>query len=315
MDMNWPEFVYPIFDTAVRLKSVLTGRGHPLHRSEGYQPFFVVGSGRCGSTLLRRILQVSPEVHIPPESYVLGRVINLFLRNRDRPWSMLVHTALSQFEFHPDFDVFGISLRRLAHRLADVPPGRRSLALILDSLYRYHGETTEEVFERWGDKTPINVYWLDRIRGVFPDAQFIHLVRDGVDVARSMSLKSGRDADLAYAATRWKTSLRAVETFRRRHEIRCCEVRYEKLVTNPMAVVERICGFLDISFRRSMIESLHHAKTMRDVATYGHHRRVSMPIDTESIGKGRRELGQAQRMELQKLIGPELERWGYDPAA
>ena len=39
----------------------------PLHRDEQFEPFFVVGSGRCGTTLLRRLLMESSEAHILPK--------------------------------------------------------------------------------------------------------------------------------------------------------------------------------------------------------------------------------------------------------
>ena len=43
-------------------------RGRPLHGRDRYRPFFIVGSGRCGSTLLRAMLEAHPDVHVPPES-------------------------------------------------------------------------------------------------------------------------------------------------------------------------------------------------------------------------------------------------------
>ncbi|MEO7677469.1 MAG: sulfotransferase, partial [Verrucomicrobiota bacterium] len=160
---------------------------YPLHRGELHRPFFIVGSGRSGNTLLRRLLQASPEVHIPPETYVLGKVIRAFRKYRwILPWEQLINLTLAIFEFYPEFDKFEVSLRPLAQRLQDAPPGSRSLALMLDALYRFHGEQTGKTFSVWGDKTPNNSYALDRIVSVFPRAQFIHILRDGGDVVPSL---------------------------------------------------------------------------------------------------------------------------------
>ena len=49
-------------------------KGRPLHSTVRYMPFFIIGSGRSGNTLLRTILETHPEVHIPPETYVIGKV-------------------------------------------------------------------------------------------------------------------------------------------------------------------------------------------------------------------------------------------------
>lgn len=314
MSPSFPELVYPMADTVLRLPALLLGRGYPLHRNESIRPFFIVGSGRCGSTLLRRILQGSPQVHIPPETYVLRAVIDRFLRNRDRSWSDLVHLTLSRFEFHPNFDVFGISLRQLANRIIHSPSDQRTLAFILDSLYRHHGKALGEVFERWGDKTPLNVYCLGRILAVFPEAQFINVIRDGVDVVCSMLRKSGNQQDLAHAALRWKTSISAARKFALRHPGVCHQVRYEDLVKYPHRTTERVCEFLGITFHASMIESLNHGELLRDLSTYAHHANVSKPIVTDSIGKGRRELTREQRIELQRAIGRELAQLAYNPA-
>ena len=47
-------------------------KGYPLHRSEDIHPFFIIGPDRSGNTLMRRVLEAHEDVHIPPESYVLG---------------------------------------------------------------------------------------------------------------------------------------------------------------------------------------------------------------------------------------------------
>ena len=59
---NWRRLLFPDRETLSKIKSLLTGERYPLHRFEPYRPFFIVGSGRSGSTLLRRILQAGPQV-------------------------------------------------------------------------------------------------------------------------------------------------------------------------------------------------------------------------------------------------------------
>ncbi len=112
----------------LRARSVVFARKHPLCAGERFAPFFIVGSGRCGTTLLRRILAAGGQVHIPPETYKVGPAVRFFRRNRDRAWSFLVRGVLSMFEYHPMFERWKISLRPLAAELGELPPGRRSLA-------------------------------------------------------------------------------------------------------------------------------------------------------------------------------------------
>src|SRR5258708_7019695 len=63
--------------------------GRPLHGAERHRPFFIVGSGRCGSTLLRAMLEAHPDVHVPPESR-LGPVLGDYRRYSRLPWNALL---------------------------------------------------------------------------------------------------------------------------------------------------------------------------------------------------------------------------------
>jgi len=285
----------------------------PLHKEEGCRPFFIVGPARSGTTLLRRILQASPEIHIPPEMKTLGRAISFFRRNRNMRWEHLVHNVVALFEFHPDADALGISLRPLAQRLVDAPPEKRSLAHILDSFYRYHGGQNGETFERWGDKTPGNVRYLDRIRAVFPDAKYLCMIRDGVDAVAS-SLLAGIKKEVADAAMQWRADIRAARSFARRHPADCREVCYEKLVTDPGAAIKEVYEFLQVGFSPEMIESRDHVDAMTDLSVFEHHAKAGEPITTESIGKGRRGLPPEDRAVVQRLAGDMLRALGYEPA-
>lgn len=286
----------------------------PLQRGEGFRPIFIVGAGRSGNTLLRRILAAGDEVHIPPETYVLGTAISLFRRTQHLGWRQQVSLTLAQFEFHPEFEDFGVQLRELAEEVWALAPGRRSLAAVIDSFYRFHRNSIGSIASRWGDKTPLNVYSMDRIHSVFPDSVFLHMVRDGVDVAASY-MRSGLMNSFEDAAQRWRTSLEAVEAFNRRHPEQCLEVRYESLVADPATEARRAASFAGLKFAPEMIDELSHVNQLGDVTTRAYHGDVRGPVHAKSVGAGRRDISPADRAVLDRVIGPTLERWNYPPAA
>lgn len=306
-------FLDEVFARLVHLGSALRPSRVPLHRSEGLRPVFILGAGRSGNTLLRRILTAGGEIHIPPETYVLGTVVSLFRRAQHLGWGQQVRLALAQFEFHPEFEDFGIHLGDLVGELSSVPPNRRSLAVLLDGVYRFHARALRTEAPRWGDKTPLNVYSIDRIRAVFPDAQFVHLVRDGVDVVASY-LRAGLSGSVQQAAERWQSSLAAAEAFQRRHPERWIEVRYEALVKDPANETRRVADFVGLSFSPSMVDELSHIDRLGDVSIRPYHGEVHKPVHLNSVGAGRRESTAEDLQTMQKLIGPTLRRWGYPPA-
>jgi hypothetical protein len=132
------EVLHPARELASRARRLAWGARHPLHRSEPLEPFFIVGSGRSGTTLLRRLLESSPALHVPPELHQLGEAIRVFRRNCTLPWPELVRATLAVFAFDPTFEAFGVRLADLAREVDRRPAGERSLAALLDALYRAH---------------------------------------------------------------------------------------------------------------------------------------------------------------------------------
>lgn len=312
MPWQMPAPLYPAYDILARSARLVLSAHHALHGEERFRPVMIVGSGRSGNTLLRRILQAGPDLHIPPETFVLGRAIRLFLRNRQMPWDHLVRLVMSLFEFHREAEKFETSLRPLVQELLRSPPPSRNLAAMLNAFYRFHGNSTGKTFTRWGDKTPLNTFSLDLIVRVFPDARFVHVLRDGVDVACSY-VASGLQPDFEAAARRWVRSVSAVRAFAGRRSAQCYEIRYEDLVADPAEVVSRLCDYLEITFDPSMIERLDHVEQMGDVARYAHLQNVAGPISTASVGRGRRTLDPSLRRMLKRVLDSELLAWGYEP--
>lgn len=287
-------------------------RDIPICREDDYQPFFIVGSGRSGSTLLRRILMQSGQIHIPPESYVLPDIIKAYTRNPNLLWSELVFLVLSSFEFHENFSYFNISLHPLVNKLLNIDPAKRSLSSILDHIYRYHAQECGSPTQRWADKTPVYVFQLPWIVGVFPRAKFVNIVRDGADVVVSIC-KVHKKSDLKSAANRWVNTNRSFQTFSKQHPDLCIDCRYEDLVLNPETEVTRMCDFLSLPYSQKMIEKPESIGNMGDAPALNHHTNVGKKITSGPIGKGRAELTTEQRIQLQNIMGPCLESLGYEP--
>lgn len=298
-------------DNFKRLQIASPFGGHSLHKNESIFPFFIIGTGRCGTTLLRRILFSYPDICIPPETYVFPECIQLFREYKNLPWDDLVYLILSTIEYHPKFVAFDISLRSLAQELIAVPENKRSLAMILDRFIRYYAEKKKFQCTRWGDKTPKNTWHLESINTVFPNGKYIHLIRHGADVVESY-LRTRLQVGLEHSASRWKRTVQAARTFGVNHPAQYLEVHYESLVRNPQESFRKICEFLDIEYLEDQIaKSQIVTKEMGDVAIYDHFSSVSQSISTKHIGKWKNAFSNAQIEELRILIGTELEELGY----
>jgi hypothetical protein len=284
--------------------------GRPLHGAERYGPFFIVGSGRCGTTLLRAVLEAHPDVHIPPGNVALRHVISEFRWYARLPWSPLLRLILGHLAFHRMWEGFDLSLGPLFRELAACPRPRRNLAAVLDAVYRAHGARHKPSAVRWGDKSPFSVLGLPGLRAVFPDLRVVHIVRDGRDVAASFADAFGDGVQRA--AMVWLRAIRAAHAFGARHPGQYLEVRYEDLVRRPEATIGRVAAFLDLSFDASMLRHHEHDLRLGDVDRTPYMQGVRGPIHEKSVGRWRRCFDAGQAAELHRLIGPTLAALGYE---
>lgn len=284
-------------------------RGLPLRTSGRYRPFFIVGSGRCGTTLLRAILDAHPDVHIPPETYALPQAIKDFKRYSRLPWPVLLKIILADFEYHPRFSTFDVSLRNLYSDLLDTPAESRALAWILNRFYLYHASSVKPGASRWGDKTPLNTFFLPQIHSVFPDATFIHMIRDGRDVVRSI-VEAGLGS-FDYAIERWISAVRVAQEFGSKNPRQYIEIRYENLVTNVEEEIVPLCSALDLTFDSCMLEHHTVARDLGDVTQYAHLSNAREPITMRHVGKWRQAFDSRQLRVLERRLGPTMDRLDY----
>jgi protein-tyrosine sulfotransferase len=310
---KYPETLHQLFDIFVSYRNGVRVPRYPLKGVERYRPFFIIGSGRSGSTLLRRMLNNHSMLGIPPETYVLGEVIKRYRQNRSLEWGDLVDLILSTFAFHPEFDTFDMSLQPLVQELQGAPINNRNLAYILDSFFHYSCEKRDKNCVRWGDKTPSNTFMLERIFSVFPDATFIHILRDGCDVVSSY-VEAGIYSSYEEAANRWRISVRLVEKFYKRYPNAGITIKYENLVAEPQRTLTKICSFLEVGYEESMLQNSADIDIgkLGDVEKRKHHANVKNALTTTSIGKGRAILSDDQKKKIDNIIGRLLQRLGYE---
>ena len=259
-------------------------------------------------TLLRAMLEAHPQVHIPPEN-VLGSVVRVYRRYSRLPWTALLRVILTHFEYYPHWETFELTLGPLFRELAGSPPHERNLAAVIDALYRTHARKHKPSADRWGDKTPVNSVFLDDLFTTFPDMRVLHLVRDGRDVVAS--LMGLPEYDLHRAAGQWVRYVQAAQSFGARRPGQYLEVRYEDLISQPGATIERVAGFLSLNVDERMLR--HHELTVRlgDVERLAHHAGVRKPIYSTAVGRWRKDLSAAQVAEIEHVVGPTLARLSY----
>jgi hypothetical protein len=166
---------------------------------------------------------------------------------------------------------------------------------------------------RWGNKTPKALLHIAELALVYPDAQFIHVIRDGRDSASSQARLSHRS--LVEGVLLWRTGMRTGRRAGSRlGPDRYLEIRLEELLSSPEEQIRGMCAFLGEDFDQSL---LHFNTTARERIPPSHipiHPRLGEPPRPLPPSRDAAATGLVQRA-VAALIHAELVELGYVPTA
>lgn len=273
------------------------------------QPVFIISAGRSGTTLLRSMLVAGGNIAIPPETQVIHTAIRRFTALQFMGWADLSRLIVSLFESHPLFYLWDVNLYSVYSSILNLPQDERSLARLIDEVFKCYATQQFPEALIWGDQSPINTLYLPWLIRVFPEAKYLHLLRDGRDAISSM-IGTGRPS-LEQATMRWIVSVeRALALQKQLTSEQFLEIRYEALVREPSETVKRICEFIDIEYSARMLEFWKLPSTVEH-HHFEYHQNLKKPVFSNSIGKWSQRLSQDEQQYVTSKTSNLLHRLGY----
>lgn len=266
-------------------------------------PLFVLGVSRSGTTLLRVILDRSPGIAIPDETFFIPQLAHRHSSPVDS------EEFLDDVRRLPRLAAWGVTAEELEARLRSGMSVGEALSAVFSAYAAKHGKP------RWGDKTPLYMRHLGLIERLFPDAQYVHLIRDGRDAALAfLDMPEGvvtrtwaHPRSPAGFACEWRTEvLRARALGLRLGRARYLEIRYEELVADTAGVVRSVCDFAVLPFEPAMLE---YADAV-DVSQKPHHQRLLQP-PTRGVRDWRSQMSREDALAFEAVAGDLLDELGY----
>lgn len=285
-------------------------------------PVFVIGNPRSGTTLLRLMLTCHGNIVIPPECGFAAWLYPRFKDWRDdrgREWRRAFVRDL--FECRK-IETWRLDRGGVCAFLDEHVPSCFPEAVSL--VYEFYGRGLGRTFARWGDKNNFYTGHIALLDTMFPQARFVHIVRDGRNVACSYRRLNNRDMDSPYAprlpyavadiAQEWLKNLEKVRAaFSAMSRTRVYELRLEDLVEEPEKQLERLCAFLGEPFDPGMLD--YHRKNKEDElepATFLQWKEKTLkPPLREGRNEYASELTRGQVAEFEAAAGKMLAEYGY----
>ncbi len=163
---------------------------------------------------------------------------------------------------------------------------------------------------------------------MLPEARFIHLIRDGRDVALSLrEVWFGQDTSVEEHLANWRRRIELT----RQLAAGCphyMELRYEDLVRESEAELRRVCDFVELPFQPRMLQYFEGAATRLDEAVPWYnpdgtvrvtreerlfnHRFTSFPPLESRVFRYQREMSDEVRQRCEAIAGPLLIELGYE---
>lgn len=295
-------------------------RAPSCHAGTPGRPLFIGACPRSGTTLLRSLLDNHPDLAIPPETDFVLPLWRTRVRFGDldnRKNRRLVGAWIFRNDGHGGRRIRARGLRERMPtrreailRVRESPPTMGSLMAACFELYaESHGKS------RWGDKRPAYAGYIGTVFQLFPDAQFINVVRDPRGaVASLVGLGWHREkAAVAASTATWEMSIQRVDAHSRRlRPDQLLDVRYEDLVRDPHGTLARICEWASLAGGEELIEQMIGGER-RGAFRPGWHDRLGEPIGVAPISAWQDRLAPEQVAFVERVTAPHLERFGYRP--
>ena len=256
-------------------------------------PIIIGGCPRSGTTLTQVILNAHPNIACGPESSLLmGRV--------------------QKVELLKNYELSAAELAQLYRSAAD------HANLIELFFTRY---AVRQGKRRWAEKTPANVRHLAYIFRCFPNAKFVHVVRDGRDVICSLRrhpkyrLVAGQlmptkiQRPLQVCVRRWLRDTAAGLAWRGHPNY--LELRYEDLVKNTEPTLRRLCEFIEEPWDSGLTEYYRQQGQLKNLHHLSGRANVRQQISIKAVERWRDELTEAELRMFNRLAAHQMAEFGY----
>lgn len=281
---------------------------------------FVCGVTRSGTTLIRLMLDSHPDLAIPGETHWVPKLIRRIEKDRMPPEELaeVIIESKRWQEFHLDPD-------DLRARIAAIP--QANAADVIRAFYTAYAE--REGKSRYGDKTPGYVGEMVRIQRTLPEARFIHLIRDGRDVALSHMRMNWGPSTYEESATLWVE--RIAKARRMAPKIRHYnEIHFEDIVRDTEGTLRKVCEIIELDFDPVMLDYheraekrlqeknvdlvRRHGPTQPAEARMESHKLAKEPPRKDRLGAWREKMTEEEIASYERIAGPLLKELGYELA-
>jgi hypothetical protein len=289
--------------------------GNTGHIENMPHPFFIMGSGRNGSTLTAQLLNRHPEIFLPPEQTVLPFSIMKWHLKRWTNWNDIVAENAKDYSiYNQNWHLKEKDYGQISCDLSNFDKRHRNPSNIFTLVFRHYGLKSKQSLKFIGDHSPMCTVHHKMIVPEFRSAKFICLIRHPFDVILSYSkFKENPASETEYACWKWNNSIEAYEYLKKEVPQNVMLVKYEDLTETTKDTLSSIFKFLGA--KDVDISELNEEEVSNDAlgtSGYEHHKNLSKPVGNFSVNKWKKELSESTYKQALALVKKNASKFDYD---
>lgn len=270
-------------------------------------PIFILGAQRSGTTLLRLLVNSHSKIAIPEEGGFWMPLLRKYGSKHGRLLSD--HEIKSIIKYIRTSDQFKLWLINADEYFENIIMGNN--ISFSDFMYGlYHEYAVSQNKDVWGDKTPSFFRMIPEISKIFPNAKFIHIIRDGRDLFLSWRKIDPTKKNISVVALEWLYKVKkANDDLNRFCKDRFISIRYEDLVQDPEKNINEVCKFIGIDYENEM---MNYWKKSNQFIGKHHSDLIFRPVSSISTKKWKRELTKKEIRKFETITGSLLTTNDYE---
>ena len=287
-------------------------------------PVFIIGNPRSGTTLLRLMMTCHRNIVVPPEC---GFAVWLYdkYKNWGKPEGR-DELSLTGFldDLMPCKKMYTWKLEKsdLYDFLSERQP--QAYPELVSSIYELYALSQGRRVRRWGDKNNFHIHYIETIKAMFPNASFLHIVRDGRDVACSYKKLHERKIGSSYApnlpsgiediANQWKTNVETViASFDAIGWENVHEITFTGLILDTESTLRDLCEAIGEEYDPSMLdyEVTNRRNQLEPVEFMEWKEKTLRPPMKTEVGRYKDELPSEEIRTFESIAATQLKRYGY----
>jgi hypothetical protein len=267
-----------------------------------FDPIFIVGPERCGTTLMSALLGRHSAVAATPEMHFLYDGAMAKTPRRHQTHDLLLERWWAS-ERAGDFKLERDALRR---RFEGYPP---TYPCLLRSLLEEYGQG--EGKSRSAEKSPHHIFHASTIFDWFPEARMVGIVRDGRDAVLSLMKARWAHYNMRLHSIVWRHVVKESLALKQRFPDRYMQIRFEDVLQEPVKTLGQIMKFVDLDFEPAQLDPSQATGVVPDWEREWKGK-VDQQLDASRVYAWKQTTTDEERWLMNSIMGPYLRRLDYD---